>query len=162
VSCHLGNGSSVCAVNHGRSVDTSMGFTPGEGLIMGTRCGDVDAGVIGFLERTEKLTSAQTEEILNKKSGLLRLSGVSSDRGEILKAADEGQARSLLALKAYCYRVRKYIGSYVAALGGLDAVLFTGGIGQGSAEVRALALQGLDCMGIALDAKRNREARGFD
>jgi len=162
VSCHLGNGASLCAIDHGRSVDTTMGFTPVEGLIMGTRCGDVDAGVLAFLERTEGMTSSQSEEMLNKKSGLLGLSGISSDMREILKAADEGQHRSLLALKTYCYRVRKYIGAYVASMGGLDAVLFTGGVGQGSAEVRALALQGLECMGITLDAQRNREARGFD
>jgi acetate kinase len=162
VSCHLGNGSSLCAVDHGRSVDTTMGFTPAEGLIMGTRCGDVDAGVLAFLERTEDLTAAQSEEMLNKKSGLLGLSGVSSDMREVLEAAGEEQPRALLALKAYCYRVRKYIGAYVASMGGLDAVIFTGGIGQGSAEVRALALQGLECMGVALDARRNRDARGFD
>jgi acetate kinase len=162
VSCHLGNGSSLCAIDHGRSVDTSMGFTPAEGLIMGTRCGDVDAGVLAFLERTEKLTATQSEEILNKQSGLLGLSGISSDMREILKAADEGQSRALVALKAYCYRVRKYLGAYVASMGGLDAVIFTGGIGQGSAEVRALALQGLECMGIVLHAQSNREARGFD
>ncbi|HVO26796.1 MAG TPA: acetate/propionate family kinase [Candidatus Margulisiibacteriota bacterium] len=162
VSCHLGNGSSLCAVDHGRSIDTSMGFTPAEGLIMGTRCGDVDAGVLAFLERSEGLTATQSEELLNKKSGLLGLSGVSSDMREVIAAADQGQHRSLIALKAYCYRVRKYIGSYVAAMGGLDAVIFTGGIGQGSAAVRALALQGLDCMGIKLDLQRNREARGFD
>ena len=162
VSCHLGNGSSLCAVDHGRSVDTSMGFTPAEGLIMGTRCGDVDAGVLAFLERTEKLTATQSEEMLNKKSGLLGLSGISSDMRELLKAADEGQPRALMALKTYCYRVRKYLGAYVASMGGLDAVVFTGGIGQGSAEVRALALQGLECMGITLDEQRNREARGFD
>src|SRR5213596_3552127 len=162
VSCHLGNGSSLCAVDHGRSVDTTMGFTPAEGLIMGTRCGDIDAGVLAFLERTEKLSATQSEEMLNKKSGLLGLSGVSSDMREVLKAADDGQSRALLALKTYCYRIRKYIGAYVASMGGLDALVFTGGIGQGSAEVRALALQGLDCMGIALDAQRNRDARGFD
>jgi acetate kinase len=162
VSCHLGNGSSLCAVDHGRSVDTSMGFTPAEGLIMGTRCGDVDVGVLAFLERTQNLTATQSEEMLNKKSGLLGLSGVSSDMREILKAAGEGHARALLALKAYCYRVRKYIGAYVASMGGLDVVIFTGGIGQGSAEVRALALQGLECMGVVLDAQRNRDARGFD
>ncbi len=162
VSCHLGNGSSLCAVDHGRSVDTTMGFTPAEGLIMGTRCGDVDAGVLAFLERTEGMTASQSEEMLNKKSGLLGLSGISSDMREILKAADEGHHRALLALKAYCYRVRKYIGAYVASMGGLDAVIFTGGIGQGSAEVRALALQGLECMGITLDEQRNRDARGFD
>ncbi|HXI52071.1 MAG TPA: acetate/propionate family kinase [Candidatus Saccharimonadales bacterium] len=162
VSCHLGNGSSLCAVDHGRSVDTTMGFTPAEGLIMGTRCGDVDAGVLAFLERTEKLTATQSEELLNKKSGLLGISGVSSDMREVLQAAEQGQARALLALKTYCYRVRKYIGAYVASMGGLDAVVFTGGIGQGSAEVRALALQGLECMGLRLDEERNRNARGFD
>jgi acetate kinase len=162
VSCHLGNGSSLCAVNHGRSVDTSMGFTPAEGLIMGTRCGDVDAGVLAFLERTENRTASQSEEMLNKKSGLLGLSGISSDMREILKAAGEGKHRALLALKTYCYRVRKYLGAYVASMGGLDAVIFTGGIGQGSAEVRALALQGLECMGVHLDDQRNRDARGFD
>jgi len=158
VSCHLGNGSSLCAVDHGRSVDTTMGFTPAEGLIMGTRCGDVDAGVIAFLERTEKLSASQSEELLNKESGLLGLSGISSDMREILKAANEGHHRALLALEAYCYRVRKNIGAYVAAMGGLDAVIFTAGIGQGSAEVRARALQGLDCMGITLDLERNTKA----
>jgi acetate kinase len=158
VSCHLGNGSSLCAIDHGRSIDTTMGFTPLEGLIMGTRCGDVDPGVIGFLER-DGLTGAQIDEILNKKSGLLGLSGVSSDMREVLKAADEGNHRALLALKAFCYRVRKYIGAYVASLGGLEAVIFTGGIGQGSAVVRALAVQGLECMGIVLDDRRNNEAR---
>ncbi len=159
VSCHLGNGSSLCAVDHGRSIDTSMGFTPLEGLIMGTRSGDVDPGVIGFLER-DGLTSAQIDEMLNKKSGLIGLSGVSSDMREVLTAADQGNRRALLALKAFCYRVRKYIGAYVASLGGLDAVIFTGGIGQGSAVVRALAVQGLDCMGIAVDDKRNSGAKG--
>jgi len=162
VSCHLGNGSSLCAVDHGRSVDTTMGFTPAEGLIMGTRCGDLDVGVLAFLERTEGLTAAQSEELVNKKSGLLGMSGISSDMREVMKAADAGEPRALVALKAYCYRVRKYIGAYVASMGGMDAVIFTGGIGQGSAEVRALALQGLDCMGIRLDAQRNRDARGFD
>src|SRR4026207_1493607 len=148
---------------------------------MGARGGDVDAGVLAFLERTEGLTATQSEVLLNKKSGLLGLSGISSDMREILKAADEGHHRALLALKAYCYRVRKYIGAYVASMGGLDAVIFTGGIGQGSAEVRALAgqglgcvggrgsaegralaVQGLDCRGVRVDAQRNRDARGFD
>lgn len=161
VSCHLGNGSSLCAVDHGRSVDTTRGFTPAEGLIMGTRCGDVDAGGLAFREGTEKLTASQSEELLNKKSGLLGLSGVSSDMREITKAAEAGNHRALLALKTYCHRVRKYLGAYVASMGGLDAVIFTGGIGRGSAEVRGLGLQGLECMGIQLDAHRNRDARGF-
>jgi acetate kinase len=160
VSCHLGNGASLCAIDHGRSVDTTMGFTPGEGLIMGTRCGDIDAGVLGFLTRTESMTAAQLDELLNKKSGLLGLSGVSSDMREVEKAADDGNARALTALKAFCYRVRKYIGAYVAAMGGLDVLIFTAGIGQGSAGVRATALQGLGCMGIQLDEQRNRAADG--
>ncbi|HAK94693.1 MAG TPA: acetate/propionate family kinase [Planctomycetes bacterium] len=162
VSCHLGNGASLCAVDHGRSVDTTMGFTPVEGLIMGTRCGDVDAGAVLFLKRAGSLTDAELEDLINKKSGLLGLSGISSDMREVIAAADAGEARALIALKAYCYRVRKYIGAYVAAMGGLDAVAFTGGVGQGSAAVRALALQGLECMGIRLDERRNRDARGFD
>jgi len=158
ISCHLGNGASICAIDHGRSVDTSMGFTPGEGLIMGTRCGDLDSGVGAYLERDGGLTRAQFDELLNKKSGLLGLSGVSNDMREVEKAADQGEARSLATLKTFCYRVRKYIGSYVAAMGGLDVLLFTAGIGQGSAGVRAAALQGLACMGIRLDEQRNREA----
>lgn len=162
VSCHLGNGSSLCAVDHGRSVDTTMGFTPCEGLIMGTRCGDVDAGILAYLEREEAMSAGQSEEMLNKQSGLLGLSGVSSDMREVVAAADQGNPRALLALKAYCYRVRKYIGAYVAAMGGVDAVIFTGGIGQGSAAVRALALQGLECMGISLDGLCNRTANGVD
>ena len=162
VSCHLGNGSSLCAIDHGRSMDTTMGFTPAEGLIMGTRCGDVDAGILAFLERSEGLSASRVEELLNKKSGLLGLSGISSDMREILQAADDGAGRAILALKAYCYRVRKYIGAYVAAMGGVDAIVFTGGVGQGSDIVRALAVQGLGGMGIRLDEERNRTARGFD
>ena len=127
---------------------------------MGTRCGDLDPGVIGYLEREEKLSASQIDEILNKKSGLIGLSGISSDMREILEAADSGDRRALLALKTYCYRVRKYVGAYVASLGGMHALVFTGGIGEGSAVVRALALQGLECMGITLDEARNRAACG--
>jgi acetate kinase len=162
ISCHLGSGASVCAVDHGRSVDTSMGFTPAEGLIMGTRCGDVDPGAIAYLQREAGLDSAQVEDLMNKRSGLLGLSGVSSDMREVERAAEAGDVRALVALKAFCYRVRKYIGAYLAAMGGLDVLVFTGGIGQGSAGVRSFAVQGLECMGIQLDERRNREARGFD
>ncbi len=158
VSCHLGNGASLCAIDHGRSVDTTMGFTPAEGLIMGTRCGDLDSGVLAYLERTQGLTAAQMDEVLNKKSGLLGLSGISGDMREVEQAAESGDPRALTALKAFCYRVRKYIGSYVAAMGGMDVLIFTGGIGQGSAGVRAAALQGLGCMGLQLDEARNRAA----
>jgi acetate kinase len=137
-----------------------MGFTPAEGLLMGTRCGDVDAGVLAYLEREQGQSACQSEAMLNKQSGLLGLSGISSDMREVLKAAGEGHHRALIALKTYCYRVRKYLGAYAAAMGGLDAVVFTGGIGQGSAEVRALAVQGLACMGVAIDHACNREAKG--
>jgi acetate kinase len=158
VSCHLGNGASLCAIDHGRSIDTTMGFTPGEGLIMGTRCGDLDPGVAAYLARTDGVAPEYLDEILNKRSGLLGLSGLSSDMREIEKAADAGDPRALTALKAFCYRVRKYIGAYVAAMGGLDVLIFTAGIGQGSAGVRATALQGLQCMGLRLDETRNRAA----
>lgn len=156
VSCHLGNGASLCAIDHGRSVDTSMGFTPGEGLIMGTRCGDIDAGILAFLARSEKLGAQQLDDLLNKRSGLLGLSGISSDMREIEAAAAGGDARALTALKTFCYRIRKYIGSYVAAMGGVDVLIFTAGIGVGSAGIRATALQGLRCMGLHLDEERNR------
>ena len=162
VSCHLGNGASLCAVDHGRSMDTSMGFTPAEGLIMGTRGGDIDPGVLVYLERAEGLAGARLDDLLNRKSGLLGLSGVSADMREVERAAHEGHHRALLALKAFCYRVRKYLGAYVAAMGGLDVIIFTAGIGQGSSRVRALALQGLDCMGIRLDEQRNREAHACE
>jgi len=161
ITCHLGNGSSVCAIDRGRSVDTSMGFTPAEGLIMGTRCGDIDPGLPAFLERAEGLPVSESEELFNRSSGLLGLSGISSDMREILAAAGAGQRRARLAIEAYCYRVRKYIGACFAVLGGLDALVLTGGIGQGSAEIRARITRGLDCLGIALDERRNQDARGF-
>ncbi|TMI64660.1 MAG: acetate/propionate family kinase [Bacteroidetes bacterium] len=160
VNCHLGNGASLCAIDHGRSIDTSMGFTPGEGLIMGTRCGDLDPGVITYLEREANLKGEQIDQLLNKQSGLLGLSGISGDMREVEKAANNGDIRALVALKAFTYRVRKYIGAYLAAMSGMDVLIFTGGIGQGSAGVRSLALQGLQCMGIHLDDQRNREADG--
>lgn len=160
ISCHLGNGSSICAIDHGRSIDTSMGFTPAEGLIMGTRSGDLDPGAITYLQREEGLTDAQVDQMLNKQSGLLGLSGISGDMREVEKAAAAGDVRALIALKAFSYRIRKYIGAYLAAMGGLDVLIFTGGIGQNSAGVRSLALQGLQCMGIHLDDQRNRDAKG--
>jgi len=160
VTCHLGNGASLCAVHHGRSIDTTMGFTPNEGLIMGTRSGDVDTGVLAFLERREGMRAVESEDLLNTRSGLLGLSGISSDMREVQQAADGGHERARLALEAYCYRVRKGIGAYLAALGGADAVVFTGGIGQGSAAVRTLVLGELGGLGIDLDATRNADARG--
>lgn len=160
VSCHLGNGASICAIDHGRSIDTTMGFTPCEGLLMGTRCGDLDPGVLTYLQRNEGMSAADLDELINRKSGLLGLSGISSDMREIEAAADAGNARALIAFKVFCYRVRKSIGASVAALGGIDALVFTAGIGQGSAGVRSAAVQGLQCMGIHLDEARNRAATG--
>jgi acetate kinase len=162
VICHLGNGASCCAVDHGRSVDTSMGLTPVEGLVMGTRAGDVDAGALLHLMRTDKLGASEIDTLVNKKSGLLGLSGISNDMREIEQAAQEGNYRALSAFKVFAYRVRKYIGAYAAAMGGIDVLVFTGGIGQGSAHARSLACQGLDWMGVRIDEARNRDARGFD
>jgi acetate kinase len=160
ISCHLGNGASLCAIDHGRSVDTTMGFTPLEGLLMGTRCGDLDPGVLLHLECHEGMTTAQIHDVLNHRSGLLGLSGISSDMREIETTANAGDHQALLAFKVFCYRVRKAIGAYIAVLGGIDVLVFTAGIGEGSVGVRAAALQGLECMGIYLDESANRKANG--
>lgn len=159
ITCHLGNGSSVCAIDHGRSVDTSMGFTPLEGLMMGTRCGDIDPSIIMYLCRQKGLTIDEVDKILNKESGLKGISGISSDFREVAEAADQIESRAVLAIHTFCYRIRKYIGSYIAALGGLDALVFTGGIGEGSAWVRSLACQGLSYMGVMLDDRANKTAK---
>jgi len=156
VTCHLGNGASVCAVDHGYSVDTSMGLTPTEGLIMGTRSGDLDPAAVLYLQRNLGLSAEEVDDVINKKSGLCGLSGVSNDLREIQEAAERGDRRSLLAIQVFCYRIKKYIGSYTAAMGGVDAVVFTGGIGEGSVGVRARACQGLDYMGIKLDDLKNQ------
>ncbi|MCP4454458.1 MAG: acetate/propionate family kinase, partial [Planctomycetes bacterium] len=130
VTCHLGHSVSLCAVDHGRSVDTSMGFTPTEGLIMSTRCGDIDPGALIHLMRNAALDPSALEDLMNQQSGLLGLSGVSEDMQDIELAADQGHARALLTVKTFCYRIRKTLGAYMAAMGGLDAITFTGGIGQ--------------------------------
>ena len=161
ITCHLGNGASICAVDHGRSVDTSMGLTPAEGLIMGTRCGSIDPAVLIHLMRTEGATADDLDKLINRSSGLKGLSGVSNDMREIESAAQNGNHRALIAFKSFCYQVRKYIGAYAAAMGGVDILIFTGGIGQGSHGVRGLACQGLGYMGISLDEQRNRTAKGF-
>ena len=161
ISCHLGNGSSLCAVEHGRSVDTTMGLTPADGLMMGTRCGSIDPGIIVHLMKTENLTADQIDTLVNKQSGLKGISGISNDMREIEKAALQGHHRALLAYKMFCYQIRKYIGSYVAAMQGVDVVVFTGGIGQGSAAVRSTTCQGLACMGVEIDEKKNMTINGF-
>ena len=158
ITCHLGNGASICAIDHGRSVDTSMGLTPLEGLIMGTRSGDLDPSTVFYLNKEKGLSLEEIEEILNRRSGLKGLSGVSSDLREIEEEANKGNQKALSAINIFCYRIRKYIGAYVAAIGGLDALVFTGGIGEGSAWVRGLACQGLSHMGISVDTIQNKTA----
>ncbi len=155
ISCHLGNGASVCAVQHGHSIDTSMGFSPLEGLIMGTRVGDLDPGIIPYLMRTQNLTLDELDKMLNNASGLLGISGVSSDMREIAAAAQAGNAQALLAIKSFCYRIKRYIGAYHAVLGGANALVFTGGIGENSVGIRSRCLQGLEKLGFAVDPVRN-------
>ncbi len=158
VTCHLEHTSSLCAVNHGRSVDTTMGLSPTEGLMMGTRCGDIDPSVVLKILKDENMNIDELDRILNRESGLKGLSGITSDMTRIIDAADRGDHRALLAFKTFCYRTRKYIGSYVAAMGGLDALVFTGWIGETDYGVRSQVCQGLECMGIVIDGARNRMA----
>ncbi len=155
VTCHLGNGCSAAAILDGRSVDTSMGFTPLEGLLMGTRTGDLDPSVVLYLMGKEELSMAEVSSLMNKHSGLIGLSGVSSDMRELETAIASGNARAELALDVFTSRLRKYIGAYAATLGGLDAVVFTGGIGENSALVRQKTLNGLQFLGLTLDSDRN-------
>jgi acetate kinase len=155
VTCHLGNGASMAAVDHGRSVDTSMGVTPLEGLVMGTRSGDIDPGALLHLLRGGK-TGPEIDRMLNKESGLLGLSGFSSDMRELEKAADAGHAGALLAIQVFCYRVRKYVGAYAAAMDGLDAIVFTGGIGENGDGIRSRICAGLGFLGVELDEDANR------
>ena len=162
VTCHLGNGASVCAIDHGRSLDTSMGFTPLEGLIMGTRTGDLDPAVVFHVMHQEDLTEHQVSAMLNKHSGLYGISGVSNDMRELLAEEAKGHERSHLAIEMFCYRLRKYIAAYAGAMGGVDAVLFTGGIGENAPSIRARALAGLEFMGIHLDAARNDATKGCE
>ncbi|TPW21042.1 MAG: acetate kinase [Elusimicrobia bacterium] len=157
VALHLGNGASACALKGGESFDTSMGLTPTEGLVMGTRGGDMDPSIVEFLHDREGLTFAQIDTLLNKQSGLLGVSGLTNDMRELLEEEREnGDRRARLAVDMFCARARKYIGAYLAAMGGADAVVFTGGIGENSAEVRARICKGLDWMGLTLDAARNK------
>jgi acetate kinase len=158
VTCHLGNGCSMAAVSGGQSIDTTMGFTPLEGLLMGTRCGDLDATVPLFLMERESLSAQELDALLNKSSGLLGISGVSNDLRDVLSAADAGNDRAVAAVEVFCYRVRKYIGAYAACLGGLEAVAFTAGIGEGSPRIRAQSCEGLEFLGIEIDPEKNEAA----
>jgi acetate kinase len=157
ITCHLGNGASIAAVDGGKSVDTSMGFTPLEGLIMGTRCGSVDPALVPYIMEREKLSTKEIDSIMNKNSGMLGLTETSNDMREIEQEAARGSERHKLAIDIYCYTVKKYIGAYLAVLGRLDALVFTGGIGENSRLVRRLACEGLEAFGLVLDPARNEK-----
>ena len=156
ITCHLGNGSSLAAIKYGRALDTSMGFTPLEGLVMGTRCGEIDPAIIPFLMKKENMTPDQIDNYLNKKSGVLGISGVSSDFRDIEEAAEAGNERAQLALDVFAYKVRKYVGGYVAAMGGVDAIVFTAGLGENSIEMRDKICNGLEYLGTRIDPVRNK------
>lgn len=162
IVCHLGNGASVSAVKNGESVDTSMGLTPLEGLMMGTRSGDLDPAIIGFIAEKENKTAAEVIDICNKKSGVLGLSGISSDFRDLVGAAAEGNSHAQTTLEAYAYRVGKYIGAYAAAMNGVDVIVFTAGIGENNAQVRALVSQYTGFLGCSIDLEKNAEAVGVE
>ncbi|MGH3086673.1 MAG: acetate/propionate family kinase [Rubrobacteraceae bacterium] len=162
VTLQLGNGCSAAAVRGGRSVDTSMGFTPLEGLMMGTRCGDLDPSLVGFLADRENASVAKVEDWLNKQSGLLGVSGVSRDMKDLLEAEVRGDKRASLAVEMFCHRARKYVGSYLSVLGGADAVVFGGGIGENAPEIRARVCDRMGWCGLEIDTGRNVRAVGVD
>ena len=155
IVCHLGNGASICAVENGKSVDTSMGLSPLEGLIMGTRSGDIDPSAVEFIANKEGMDLSGILNVLNKKSGVEGISGVSSDFRDLEKAASEGNERAVLAIDMFCYRVAKYVGSYVAAMNGVDAICFTAGIGENTGFIRKKVCDRLSYLGIALDETAN-------
>lgn len=161
ISCHLGNGGSINAIKDGKSYDTSMGFTPLEGLVMGTRSGDIDPSILFFLIEKEELSLANVHALLNKHSGLLGLSGYAGDMRDLLEEAEQGDRRCNEAVDVFCYRAKKYIGSYVAALNGADALLLTGGIGENSPIIRKKIIQDLEYLGLEIDEKKNDEIVGF-
>ena len=160
ITCHLGNGSSIAAVDQGKVVDTSMGMTPLAGLMMGTRCGDLDPSVVNYLKYTLNITGHELDEILNKKSGLLGISGVSSDKRDVEEAAAAGNKRAQLASDMLNYQIKKTIGSYIAAMGGVDAIVFTGGIGEHDAVARAKICHHMDWLGIRIDTEKNKHPVG--
>ena len=160
ITCHLGNGASITAIKDGKSLDTSMGLTPVEGLIMGTRSGDVDAGALTLIMEKEEIDYSSLNTLLNKHSGVLGISGISSDMREVESAAEEGDERAVLALRMYDYRVKKYIGSYAAAMGGVDLLIFTGGIGENAYETRENICRDLEYMGLEFDKQVNNGSRG--
>ena len=161
VTCHLGNGSSITAVDGGKCVDTSMGLTPLAGVLMGTRCGDIDPSVVTYMEQKLGIHGQEMADYLNKKSGLLGISGVSSDKRDVEKAAAEGNARAKLASDMLNYQIKKYVGAYAAAMGGIDCLVFTGGIGENDGYVRSEVCKNMEFLGISIDAEKNK-LRGLD
>jgi acetate kinase len=157
ITCHLGNGASITAIDHGRSVDTTMGFTPLEGLVMGTRCGSIDPALVPYIMEREKLGTKEIDSIMNKSSGMLGLTETSNDMREIEQEAARGSERHQLAIEIYCHYVKKYIGAFMAQLGRVDAVIFTGGIGENSRLVRRMSLEGMDELGLCVDGPRNEK-----
>lgn len=160
ITCHLGNGASMAAIQGGKSVDTTMGMTPIEGLVMGTRCGDLDVGALLFLADKEETSIQYTSVMVNKFSGMLGVSGVSSDMRDIEEAAAQGNERARIALEMYQYRVKKYIGAYAAAMGGVDVIVFTGGIGENDTVTRTRSVEGLEFFGVDLDTEKSLKSRG--
>ena len=161
VTCHLGNGSSITAVDGGKCVDTSRGLTPLAGVLMGTRCGDIDPSVVTYMEQKLGIHGQEMADYLNKKSGLLGISGVSSDKRDVEKAAAEGNARAKLASDMLNYQIKKYVGAYAAAMGGIDCLVFTGGIGENDGYVRSEVCKNMEFLGISIDAEKNK-LRGLD
>lgn len=160
IVCHLGNGSSITAVSGGKCIDTSMGLTPLAGVVMGTRCGDIDPAIVPYLMDATGMSAKEMDTYMNKKSGVLGLSGVSSDFRDLWKAADEGNDRAKFALDVFCYTVKKYIGAYTAAMGGFNAIVFTAGIGENDSRTRAMCVEGLGYLGVYIDKDKNASARG--
>ena len=156
ITCHLGNGASVSAIKRGVCIDTSMGFTPLEGLVMGTRSGDIDPAIVTYMREKENLDQGVANQILNKESGVLGISGVSSDFRDIEKAAEEGNERAMLALKVFAHKVRFYIGAYIAEMNGVDAIVFTAGVGENDMGMRDIICNDLGNLGIKLDVVKNR------
>ena len=162
ITCHLGNGASIAAIKNGKSFDTSMGLTPVEGLIMGTRCGDLDLGALLFIMEKENMDAKKANNYINKVSGMVGISGISSDMRDLWKASDEGNKKAKLALDMYIYRVKKYVGSYAAAMGGVDLIIFTGGIGENDYMVREGVCKNMEFMGIEFDSDKNDRMKGKD
>ena len=156
ITCHLGNGCSISAVDHGIAVDTSMGMTPLDGLMMGTRCGSIDPAIVTYVMEKEGLTPKEMNDLLNKQSGLLGVSGISNDLRQVDEQAERGNERAMLAYEMYSNSAKKYIGQYIAVMGGVDCIVLTGGVGENSARMRRMIFAGLQTMGIILDEERNR------